>query len=167
MTACIDHSCAGLAGAWFQPAETRRSTRAGRSTTRQGPEGAGWRHCTGRTSSSKPGDLTGASHRPSRAKSTPKSTPQSRKAPVGSSLCTSFIIMKETYSRNIGSLFPKQIELIELQANRRTRGHTASPHSKSIIQHRGSGLKPTKTPCLPKVPIRAPVRACDFAASSP
>ena len=49
MTAFIDHSCAGLASAWFQPAATRRSTRAGRSTCLQGLEGAEWRHCTGRT----------------------------------------------------------------------------------------------------------------------
>ena len=48
-TASIDHSCAGLAGAWFQPAATRRSTRTDRSTSWQGLEGTGWRHCTGLT----------------------------------------------------------------------------------------------------------------------
>ena len=37
-------------GAWFQPAATRKSTRAGRPTSRQGLEGTGWWQCTGLTS---------------------------------------------------------------------------------------------------------------------
>ena len=37
-------------GAWFQPAATRKSTRAGRPTGRQGLEGTGRWQCTGLTS---------------------------------------------------------------------------------------------------------------------